>query len=91
LPPTIEFSTNGKNKSHTSKKDKLIKRLKDKEELAKERLQAESAEVELERIREERKRLEAIIARLRKILDFEVTNEEMEKEEEPKEIVEKKP
>lgn len=94
LPPTIEFSkldTNGKNNSYTNKKDKLMKRLKDQEELAKERLQAESAEVEVERIREERKRLEAIIARLRKILDFQVANEEVEKEEKSKEIVEKKP
>lgn len=87
LQPTIEFSkvaASGNNNGHLGKKEKLLKHLKEQEELAKARLQTESAEAELERIREERKRLEAIIARLRKILDYEQVKEEVEKEPDKK-------
>ncbi|MFQ6113201.1 MAG: hypothetical protein ACE5NG_03825 [bacterium] len=84
LPNSINFKkigTNGADNRFDNKRAKIAQRLSIQQELTKEKLWAESAEAELVRIREERKRIQRIINRLKQILEIESEEEESEKEE----------
>lgn len=90
IPPSVELSriaNDGHNNKFQAKKNQLEEKLKERYELTKERLKTESAETELQRIRDERQRMEAIISRLKKIL--EVGDEAQPTQSE--ELTEKKP
>lgn len=100
IPPTIDLSkvgNNGKREARIEKAQReLEERLIEQYDLTRERLETESAEAELERIREERKRLEAIIARLKRVLNYGDATEEPEKktppgQEQGKNLSKKKP
>jgi hypothetical protein len=84
LPTSIKFSkigTNGKNNGFVSRKARIEQQLARRQELTRRRLKTESAEAELERIRQERKRIQVIINRLKKILEIDTEDEEVEEKE----------
>ncbi|MFQ5707595.1 MAG: hypothetical protein ACE5HO_09120 [bacterium] len=94
IPSTIELAkVKKKNKKFNKKKEKVAEKVTEKYDLSKERLETENAEAELEKIREERKRMESIIARLKKILDMgeDADLSEESQTEESKNVTEKKP
>ncbi|MFQ5863692.1 MAG: hypothetical protein ACE5IW_00525 [bacterium] len=83
LPTAVHLSktaTDGNNDHFDHRKANIARRLARQQKLTRERLKADSADAELERIRAERKRIQMMISRLRKILEIEQEDVEVEKE-----------